>query len=333
MSARTKQVEMGVVSNLITDMTIRGANSSELARAVRHSMVVIDAEKHNLNYKQSALDNGIPQLKAKYQGGARSGASTLISRAGAEVRLPERKQGYRVDPISGRRVYQETGASYVDADGRTVIRTTRSKKLAETDDAHTLSSGTPVERAYADHSNKLKSLANTARKEAASTKSTPYSPSAKTAYKNEVATLDAKLNVALRNAPLERQAQVIGNAIFAQKKAANPDLESSEIKKLKAQALNEARNRTGAKKIRIEITDSEWAAIQAGAISSSKLNQILSNADLDQIKMLATPKTKVLMTSTKTQRALGMLASGYTQAEIADALGVSLTTLKTVLNE
>src|SRR5690606_21658099 len=91
MTAKQKQSEMGKVSNLITDMTIKGANTNEIARAVRHSMVVIDAEKHNLNYKQSAIDNGISQLKQKYQGGADKGASTLISRTTSEQRVPTRK--------------------------------------------------------------------------------------------------------------------------------------------------------------------------------------------------------------------------------------------------
>jgi hypothetical protein len=56
------------ISNLIVDMISRGAPASDLTRAVRHSMVVIDAEKHNLDYKQSAVDNEISQLKAKYEG-------------------------------------------------------------------------------------------------------------------------------------------------------------------------------------------------------------------------------------------------------------------------
>lgn len=62
-SGFNKQQQMGNVSNLITDMTIKGATPDELARAVRHSMVIIDAEKHNLNYKQSAIDNNIAELK------------------------------------------------------------------------------------------------------------------------------------------------------------------------------------------------------------------------------------------------------------------------------
>lgn len=60
---KNTQTEMGKVSNLITDMTLKGATEDELARAVRHSMVVIDAEKHKLDYKQSEIDNGISSLK------------------------------------------------------------------------------------------------------------------------------------------------------------------------------------------------------------------------------------------------------------------------------
>lgn len=337
MSARTKQVQMGVVSNLITDMTIKGANSTELAAAVRHSMVVIDAEKHGLNYKQSAIDNGIARLKEKYQGGARAGASTLISQAGAEVRVADRKprsaaKGGSVDRATGKKVYEQTGAGYTNAQGKFVPKEIKSKRLAETDDARTLSSGTPIERIYADHSNSLKAMANRARKEAVGTRTIPYSPSAKTAYSKEVASLDNKLHIALRNAPLERQAQILANAVYAQKRKANPDMDPAEAKKVKSQALAEARTRTGAKKQRIEITPPEWAAIQAGAISNHKLDQILSNADLDQVKQLATPKTATTVTVAKKQRAQQMLDAGYTQAEVADALGISVSTLKSTLS-
>ena len=329
MSARTKQIEMGVVSNLITDMTIRGATHAELARAVRHSMVVIDAEKHNLNYRQSAIDNGIAQLKSKYQGGARAGAKTLISRASSDIRVSERKQGFKTDPNTGQKIFTETGNTFTDRTGKVVPKTQKSTKLAEAANAHDLSSGTPIEKVYADHSNKLKDLANQARLAALRTKAIPLSPSAKTAYAKEVASLNAKLNVALRNAPLERQAQVLANATYAQKRAANPDMDASDQKKARAQALAVARARTGAKKIRVEITDDEWAAIQAGAISASKLERILANADLDNIKERATPRERTTMTPSKRVRAEAMLRSGYTQAEVAAALGVSVTTLKT----
>lgn len=336
MSARTKAIQMGEVSNLITDMTIHGATHQELARAVRHSMVVIDAEKHKLNWRQSAIDNGIPQLKAKYQGGSRAGASTLISRARAQANVPERKarpaaEGGAVNKVTGEKVFVPTGATYVDAKGRTVVRTIKSRKLAETTDAHTLSSGTPIEKVYADHSNRLKELANKARRTAVNTKPTPYSPSAKVAYASEVSTLRSKLNIAQQNRPLERQAQLVANAIVQAKKDANPDMEASDLKKIQGLALAEARARTGAGKQRIDITPQEWAAIQAGAVSTNTLTQILANADLDRVKELATPRTKIKMTDAKTTRARTMLAAGYTQAEIADAIGVSLTTLKEAL--
>lgn len=337
-SGPRKQQEMGKITNLIADMTIRGANSEELARAVRHSMVVIDSEKHNLDYKGSAAANGISQLKEKYQRSARSGASTLITKAGAEIRIPERKprpvsKGGPIDPVTGKKVYVETGATYVDRKGKVVPKTTKSQRLAETDDAFTLSSGQPIERVYAEHSNQLKGLANTARKEAFATKPTPYSPSAKATYSNEVASLNAKLNLALKNRPLERQAQLLANTVVSQKRQANPNMDASDLKKIKNQALIEARARTGAAKQRVVITQDEWNAIQAGAISNSKLKDILDNSDLDTVRKLATPRVDVVMTSTKKVRAAAMLKAGFTQSEVADQLGVSLSTLKSSISE
>lgn len=326
-----KQKQMGDVSNLITDMTIKGAPQSELARAVRHSMVVIDAEKHHLNYKQSAIDNGISDLKRRYQGGARKGAATLISRSKSQARVPERKQGFKIDPETGRKEYRYTGKTRLDDKGREIPRTTKSTKMAETHDARTLLSehgGTKIEKVYADYANRLKGMANDTRKEGVNTKTTPYNPSSRTAYAKEVTSLNAKLNLALRNAPLERQAQVLGNRVYKQKLRDNPDMDETEKKKVKAQALMEARTRVGAHKEQIKPSQDEWHAIQAGAFHNNTLTQILDNADLDHIKKLATPKETVLMTSSKTARAQDMLRGGATQAEVAEALGVSLSTLK-----
>lgn len=329
-----KQQLMGDVSNLITDMTIKGANHTELAAAVRHSMVVIDAEKKNLDYKRSARENGISNLKRKYQGSAQAGASTLVSSAKGRIYVPKRRprpaaKGGPVDRATGKKVFEETGESYVSSKtGKLVIKTDRSTKLAETDDAFSLSSGTKIEKVYAEHSNRLKSLANAARKAAVNTETKPYSPSAKKAYASAVKSLDAKLNLALRNSPVERHAQLLANATVAMKRAANPDMDFDELKKIKSQALNEARLRTGADKKVIDISDDEWSAIQAGAVSPNKLGKILNNADLDRVKQLATPRTPILMSGAKLTRAKAMASSGYTQAEIADALGIGLTTLK-----
>lgn len=333
MDSRTKGTQMGDISNLITDMTIKGAPFQEIARAVKHSMVVIDAEKHNLDWVGSAKANGIAQLKAKYQGKSNAGAATLISRASSRKEVNERKQGFKIDPSTGEKIFTETGAFQTNKKGQVVRKKQRSTKLAETNDAHTLSTGTDIEQLYADHSNTLKAMANEARLETLKTKSVPYSPSAKLAYAKEVADLEAKLNIALRNRPLERQAQIIAGAQVVLKRQANPEMDKAELKKIKYQALEDARRRTGAIKQRIEITDKEWEAIQAGAISNNRLNDILNNTDLDQVKQRATPRVRLLMSPSKKARAAAMLADGYTRAEVADHLGVSVSTLNNGLDE
>lgn len=338
-NSRTKGFEMGNVSNLITDMTIRGATDDELARAVRHSMVVIDAEKHALNYKESARQNNITQLKEKYQGVQRAdgkknmGAATLISRASSRQDVRKRKarpakDGGPIDPTTGKKMWVETGDHWIDSKGKVHYKTDPSTKLAETDDAFTLSSGTRMEAIYATHSNAMKALANEARLASYNTKSTPYSPSAKKAYAPQVQRLNDALKKAQMNRPRERQAQIIANAALRAKKAENPHMDADQLKKVKFQELAKARMRTGAGKDRIYISDEEWSAIQAGAITTSKLKDILDNADLDRVRELATPKRDVLMTSSKKNKAETMARLGYTQAEIADALGVSVTTLK-----
>jgi hypothetical protein len=86
-------LEMGKITNLITDMQVQGARPEHVIRAVRHSMVVIDAEKHQLNYKQSEVDNGISQLQARYQPkpgnvGPPGGAATLLSRQQQKTESP-----------------------------------------------------------------------------------------------------------------------------------------------------------------------------------------------------------------------------------------------------
>jgi len=335
MTARNKQFKMGDISNLITDMSIRGANDRELAAAVRHSMVVIDAEKHHLDYKQSAKDNGITALKAKYQtteGSNARGASTLISRSSSRqdvgLRKPRAaKDGGPVDARTGEKVYEYTNESYVNAKGAVVVKQFVSTKMAETKDARSLSSGQPMEEVYASYANSLKSLGNSARKSALTTKPIPYSKSAKAAYSKEVSTLNSKLNEALKNAPLERQAQVLANAQVRMKVDATPGMERDELQKIKGQALTQARLRAGAKRAMVEITAPEWAAIQAGAISNNKLTQILNNSDLDKVKALATPRDRPVMNEAKVARASGMLAAGFTQADVAAALGVSTSTL------
>ena len=328
MSKQLKGKKMGDITNLITDMQIQGATNDEVARAVRHSMVVIDAEKHKLNYKQSYLDNAIKDLKIKYQGKHNAGASTIISRAKSEQRVMGVRNQIGHDPVTGAKRYIYKEESYVNKAGKKINRTTKSTKMAETNDASLLSSGTKVESYYAEYANKLKSLANQARLAAMSVEKLEYSPSANKRYSKEVENLDIKLKNAEKNAPLERQALLVSGVIFNQKKKDNPNMDADEIKKIKGQALTTARIRVGAKKPDINITDSEWEAIQAGAIHNSKAMAIINNADLDMIKQRATPRQAKTLSPTKRNRAIAMVNSGYTQEEIATQLGVSISMIK-----
>ena len=335
---KNTQTEMGKISNLITDMTLKGATQDELARAVRHSMVVIDAEKHKLDYKQSERDNGISALKKKYQGTVdengryHEGAATLISRAKSETSVLKRKGSPIIDKETGEQRYKEVYEEYTDKNGKVKVRTQASTKMAETKDARTLSPGTPQEEAYADYANNMKSLANRARREMMNTGKIAYSASAKRTYQAEVDSLEAKLNVALKNAPRERQAQILANAAVKAKKQENPDMTKGEIKKANQQALTAARNSVGAKREPILITDREWEAIQAGAISENRLTQIINNVDTDKLRQRATPRATTTLSSAKVNKIASMNASGYTTAEIAEALGVSASTVSKYLN-
>jgi hypothetical protein len=184
-----------------------------------------------------------------------------------------------------------------------------------------------MEKIYAEHSNKLKALANQARLAALRTPSLKYSQSANKVYKAEVASLDSKLTLAKKNRPLERQAQIFANATSRAMRDANPNMDSETRTKIEYKALAESRVRTGATKREIRIDQDEWDAIQAGAISNHKLSQILDKANIDVVRELATPRTRVMMTTSNTQRAQSLLASGATRSEVAVQLGVSLTTL------
>lgn len=337
MTDKQKGTEMGKISNLITDMTIKGADVDEIARAAKHSMVVIDAQKHDLNYKQSSIDNGIPELHQKYQGISTGSASTLVSRAKSKLNVDHRKarthgKGGPVDPETGKLMYEETGLTYTDPKtGKLKKRITQTTKLAEADDAHKLSSGSKVETLYADHSNKLKALANTARKESLATKPIPYDPVAKKKYSTEVAQLDAELNRVYKNKPKERQAQSLANTAVSAKRKANPHLDDDDIKKLKTRELANARLRVNSDSKKIVVTDKQWEAIQSGAISPYKLSQVLDSADLDVVKQHAMPRTTKVMSPSKAATAKAMLSRGYTQAEVADAMGVSASTISDLL--
>ena len=402
-------LEMGRISNLITDMTLAGADEKKLARAVRHSMVVIDAEKHKLDYKKSEIENNIKALKEEYQpkvdkkGRTRyGGASTILSKSKGEEDVdkregspsvnmkgkpwydPNRPEGaliyktarpeklYRPDyttnsktglreitTVDGKKIAYnpkdpaqrdkyspikkvdpDTGdvkftnkAGTLEYKRRKVIE--KSTKMAETDDAHTLVSEAkhPMEIVYADHANAMKAMANQARISMMNTGRLQYSSSAKSVYREQVSSLMAKLNDAKLNSVKERAALRKANAEVKAKKESNPDMSVSDIKKASQQAVTKYREEVGSvarKKRNIDITDKEWEAIQAGAISDAKLVEILNNTDIDKLRARATPKTRTTLTDSQISR-IKTLSSNYTIAEIAKKMGKSPSTISNCL--
>lgn len=262
---KNTQTEMGKISNLITDMTLKGADSDELAKAVRHSMVVIDAEKHKLDYKQSEIDNNIAALKKEWQNGG--GASTLISRSKGEKTVykrqgspiintktkngkpnpdydPSKPEGSLIWKTADDLEYKYTKVNKRTGETTVVTkyRTQKSTNMAETTDARTLISDadTPMERAYADYANRMKDLANKARIESSIAGKIAYSAKAKSTYQTEVKSLNDKLNTAELNRPRERQAQLKANAEVQRKinaakvaiKKENPNATDAEVNKL-----------------------------------------------------------------------------------------------------
>ena len=401
--------QMGVISNLITDMTLAGATDDELARAVRHSMVVIDAEKHKLDYKQSELDNNIVALKKKYQPKydvdgnliGYGGAGTILSRSKGEVSI-DRRQGSRkinqkgkpwYDPTKPegaeifkvsddlyypvrdkdkktgeirirteagktirfdpkdkdawakytptKRIDPDTGEVYfTDPSGniryKTSKRTQPSTRMAETDDPYTLVSEArhPMELIYADYAASMKDMANRARIELANTGNIEKSKTASQIYKEEVESLEEKVRIANLNRPKEREATRRANADVAEYKANNKDLKAEDIKKFKQRALSKYRNEVGSVARRdrsIHITDREWEAIQAGAISENKLMQILNNTDVDNLRQRAMPRASTTLNQAKINKIKAMSNSNYSINDIAKACGCSTSVVSKYL--
>lgn len=336
------QRQMGEISNLITDMTLKGAPESEIARAVKHSMVVIDAAKHKLDYRQSEKDNGIAELRKRYQGYTdeegkeRGGASTLLSRRKQTVDVPERQGSGVIDPTTGKVVYKESGRTYVDPKtGKAVLATTKVSRIEVLDDVRKLSSGTLQEEAYAEHANRMKALANQARLEYKATPTLKRSASAAKAFEPEVTRLMSALRVAQLNAPREREAQRIANARVRAKVQDNNITDKDEISKIRRAAINDARVATGAsgKRTRITISDGEWTAIQAGAISDTTLSEILRYAEPKTVRERATPRATTQLSQARINRIKALANSGHTNSEIAEALGISTSAVSKYLNE
>lgn len=325
-----KQKQMGIVSNLITDMTIKNAPTTDIVRAVRHSMVVIDSEKHNLDWKQSKIDNGIEALHKKYQGKSTGGAATLISKS---------KQSQYVDKngtILKERMVSEVSKNgrqykrkaYFTPDGQEVRNPIKQYKMDVIDDARKLSSGTQVENQYASYVNKVKVLKQKAAKDVAIIKTPQKNKAAEEKYAVEVKSLNLKLTRALANAPNERQVDI--QAINQYYKKMTPGMTKDDYSNLATQVKSGARAKVGTKNQdhSIHITPKEWEAINSNALSPTKLQSILNYVPLDELRALATPRQANVMSPAKINRARSMLSSGRTWTEVANALGVSVSTVR-----
>ena len=411
MQDKDKGKHMGIISNLITDMTIAGADYDDIAKAVKHSMVVIDAPKHKLDWQRSEIDNDISRLKKLYQvkwdenkqDWHYGGASTIISRAKSTVRIPRTQGQPRInakfkngkpnpdyDPNipEGEYIYKTSDKAYFPKsikrsknddpnimgyellDGGNVkfdrnndkdreyympnkkpvkdeqtgeplyytttagelkykvgIDTQEKDLMSVTKDAYDLVSAkrSPMELAYADYANKMKALANEARKQMMYTKDIDRDPEAAKQYSNEVNSLMSKLNEAYKNKTPERAATALANSRI--KAQITDDMSTDKKKKIAQIEMERARNETGSRRKIINITPEEWKAIQAGAISKTKLSEILNYADIDVVREMAMPKTKKVLTTSQISKAKQLMnTKKYTLQQIADSIGASSVT-------
>lgn len=360
-SHQLAQTKMGIVTNLITDMSLQGAPEHEMVRAIKMAQLIIDAEKHKLNWKGAEEEYRISELHEKYQGKKRGGAVTIVSRASGEYDVPERQDNYYdIDPKTGAKIPKYTGKKrvwFVRDDGSKYYKdllpyqdgydpnakdvTQKSTKMAETSDARTLISPFkhPVEVVYANYANQMKAMANEARKESLVKKDTPYSKQAAETYKDEVKSLLEKINNSKVNAALERLAQRSAEVIINERVSKYPDRYNKKtpdgkkhLSKLKNQVTNQQRTIVS-KQRPFDITEREWEAIQAGALHKSDVKEIINRANSDIVKKFAMPNNTnySVLSPSNLAHAKAMLNSGFTQADVAASFNISPSTLSKLL--
>ena len=342
-----KGKEMGIISNLITDMHMQGAPVEHLIRATKHSMVVIDALKHDLDYKRSEEENGIEELKRIYQQQPDSdkvgGAASLLSRAKSPVYVTKRQGSGTIDPETGNVTYRIADDAYYKdrKTGKIKKRTQQTYRMLEEDNAYNLLSNSktgtrnPIERYYADYANSLKDLAREARKIYANTPNLKKDNNAYKVYQGDVDELMAQVYKASKNQLRERQANAIANAeTRAYMKAwndENPKASNTERnkarKKFEDQAIKRAREQVGSKRTKLVLTDRQWEAMNSGAIGVENQKLVLKYVDREDLIQRSRPKTWNQLSDAKVAQIKAKAASGYTNAEIAEMLGCSKTTV------
>lgn len=389
-----EQREMGRITNLITDMTLAGATEDELVRATKHSMVIIDSIKHNLDWKASEREYNIQQLRNKYQQGG--GVGTLVSRAKSQTTVPERadfrqsminkktgeiewkytnrfikefdpktksyrvpdekfmtslqktleKNGIKIEKVNkfsiktqpaDRKVadlIQKFSEDFKKENGYTFTPARKdSTKMAEAKDAMELSSGTTIEAIYGDYANHMKQLANEARRVRVNLKNTKYDKNAKEQYRAEVSSIMSKINEAMKRKPLERKVQAMADMKIALLMQEHPEYDKEDRKKHRARIVRECRQRMGTQKTRPVLTEKEWEAVKNGALTSTSINKLFSLMDVDVVREYATPRDYTSkLSANEIALAKSLVKNGnYTNTEIAEFLGVSVSTLQRAL--
>lgn len=256
----------------------------------------------------------------------------MISRASAEATIRKRKGAPKTDPETGDQIYKTDDSFYYDKKGNKHYKQEKTTQMQTVKDAHVLSTGRKVEEIYADYANALKDMERTARLELLHPMKLWYDSQAKKEYSDEVQSLKRKLNDAKMNAPIERQAQLAAAAVVKGAKLDNPSMSKAEKKKMGQRALIAARRRLGARRRQIDITDREWEAIQRGAISDNMFQEIYRFCDKDDVRERSTPKSRRTLTTAQEAKIRSMKNSGKTTAQIADALGVSVSTVSKAIS-
>ena len=361
-SHNKQQTEMGIVTNLITDMNLIGADPDEMARAVKYSQVIIDAEKHKLNWKACKQEMRIDELQKKYQmkeNGRYGGSGTIVSKASGPAYPDEKEWQGKIDPETGEKIWRFTekrktvdpetgswkwyGPTHPKYDPNGEVKKMSSTKMAEAKDAMELVSPAkyPTELVYAKFANQMKAMANQARLASTKVEDTPYSAQAAETYANEVKSLKEKVNTAKVNAVLERRAARVTTIIVDDRMKNYPDRYNNSsadgkahLRKLRKQVMDQQRAILN-KAESFQITEREWEAIQAGALKKTFLNDVLNRANQDSVKKHAFPKETDYnaMSDANIARAKAMLNSGFTQAEVAELFGISTSTLRKQLKK
>lgn len=384
--------EMGKITNLITDMTMIGAPSTDVVNAVKYSMVAIDAHKHNLNLRQAEKDFHISELKKKYRGSSIAGASTLLSRSTSPTyildRVEKRVSEMTPDEYSlwkeGHQIYKNTNKMTKGKDGmysprinevdalslpgtkytiakvnkltkeeysrylkgdKSVItnKNTDNAKRANMISAYDLTSGGSKknpgylpEDIYASHSDALKEMARIARKNARNLPSDKVDIQAKKKYISEVESIKNKLKTKEINSIKEKQATIDATLSIRENIRTKDYPDKKEYTKMASRVLAASRNKYGKEKYKVSITDKELEAIEAHAITKTDIEKLILSMDDASLEKF---QTRISSRNTRTgltpgQQALirsKMKTGLYTQQEIADAFGVSISTIRNII--